>query len=167
MELWDLYDENRVPTGKTHIRGQELPAGFYHLVVHVWLRNSRGEYLISQRSASRPVFPLLWECVGGSALKGEDSLTAALRETKEEIGVTLSPGNGTISYTKIGRVINGVRSTDILDAWLFSYDGEVSLSQSTTDEVAQVWMSREEIREFYESGQLVHTLAYFFDHING
>ena len=64
MELWDLYDENRAPAGKTHVRGQEIPAGFYHLVVHVWLRNNRGAYLISQRSANRPAFPLLWECVG-------------------------------------------------------------------------------------------------------
>lgn len=83
----------------------------------------------------------------GSALKGENSLTAAPRETKEEAGVTLPPESGSIAYTKIGRVISGVQPTDILDAWLFSYDGEVSLSQAFTDEVAQVrWMSHVEIR---------------------
>ena len=70
MELWDLYDKNRHFTGLDHVRGEEIPQGYYHLVVHVWIRNSRGEYLISQRSADRPTFPLMWECVGGSVLKG-------------------------------------------------------------------------------------------------
>lgn len=41
--------------------------------VHVWLRNSKGEYLISQRSADRQTDSLMWECVGGSVLKGETS----------------------------------------------------------------------------------------------
>ena len=54
MELWDLYTENRTPTGKTLVRGEKVPAGYYHLVVHVWIQNVKGEYLISQRSASRP-----------------------------------------------------------------------------------------------------------------
>ena len=72
MELWDLYNENRELVGKTMLRGQEVPQGLFHLSVQVWIRNSRGEYLISQRSADRPVFPLMWECVGGAALAGED-----------------------------------------------------------------------------------------------
>ena len=73
-EIWDLYDENRELLGKDHVRGEQLPIGGYHLVVHVWIRNSKGEYLISQRSANRPTFPLVWECVDGSVVKGEDSL---------------------------------------------------------------------------------------------
>lgn len=164
MELWDLYNENREFTGKTHIRGQEVPQGFYHLVVHVWIRNSKGEYLISQRSADRPTFPLMWECVGGSVVKGEDSLTGALRETQEEVGLTLSPENGKLVYSVVGRVVNGVKFTDILDVWLFEYDGPVSLEQATTNEVAQVtWMTKEQIKELFDKGELVHTLDYFFE----
>ena len=82
MELWDLYNENRELLGRDHIRGEEIPEGCYHLVVHVWIRNSKGEYLISRRSADRPSFPLLWECVGGSVLKGEDSLQTRERWEK-------------------------------------------------------------------------------------
>ena len=82
MELWDLYDANRRKTGQDHVRGEVIPAGCYHLVVHVWIRNSAGQYLISQRSASRKSFPLMWETVGGSVLKGEDSLAAAVREAE-------------------------------------------------------------------------------------
>ena len=166
MELWDLYNENRELTGKTHIRGQEVPQGLYHLVVHVWIRNSKGEYLISQRSADRPAFPLMWECVGGSVVAGEDSLTAALRETKEEVGLNLSADNGKLAYSVIGRVINGLKYTDIVDAYLFEYDGDINLNDATTAEVAQTkWMSSDEIRALFEEKKFVHTLGYFFTEI--
>ena len=164
MELWDLYNEQRELTGRDHVRGEEVPQGFYHLVVHIWIRNSKGEYLISQRSADRPAYPLMWECVGGSVTKGEDSLTGALRETKEEVGLTLSPEDGKLVYSVVGRVVNGVKFRDIVDVWLFEYDGPVSLEQATTKEVAQtVWVTKKQIQELFDTGKLVHTLGYFFE----
>ncbi len=83
MEIWDLYTKYREKTGREHIRGEQIPEGCYHLVVHVWIRNSKGEYMISQRAANRPTFPLMWECVGGSVVKGESSIEGAIREAKE------------------------------------------------------------------------------------
>lgn len=59
-EIWNLYDENRELIGREHVRGKQLPVDGYHLVVHVWIRNSKGEYLISQRSANRTALPLVW-----------------------------------------------------------------------------------------------------------
>ena len=48
MELWDLYDEQRRLVGTDHVRGEELPDNCFHLVVHVWIQNRHGQYLISQ-----------------------------------------------------------------------------------------------------------------------
>lgn len=167
MELWDLYTENRERTGRTHIRGQAIPEGCFHLVVHVWIRNSRGEFLISQRSANRIMFPLMWECVGGSVLAGEDTLSAAVREVKEEVGIDLSPETGRILTTKIRSIINGKTFRDLVDIWLFDYDGDVDLGNATTDEVAQVnWMTRREIEELKNAGNLVENLYYFFDKVD-
>ena len=164
MEIWDLYNERRELTGLDHIRGEEIPQGYYHLVVHVWIRNSEGEYLISQRSADRPMYPLKWECVGGSVIKGEDSLSGALRETEEEVGVTLSRDEGKLVRSTVGRVINGVKYTDIVDVWLFEYDGPVSLEKATTKEVVQItWLDKGQIRELFDKGDLVDTLGYFFE----
>ena len=167
MELWDLYTENRELTGEAHIRGEELPEDRYHLVVHVWIRNSKGEYLISQRAANRPTFPLMWECVGGSVLKGETSLKGAIREAKEEIGVDLLPDNGKVVFSKVRKLIDGRKFNDILDVWLFQYEEEVLLSNATTDEVEQaVWMNKEQIKELFEQGKLVDTLSYFFNEVD-
>lgn len=166
MEIWDLYNEKRELVGIDHMRGTELPKGCYHLVVHVWIKNKKGQYLISQRSASRPTFPLMWECVGGSVVKGENSLQGAIREVKEEVGIDLENVEGKIIFSKTRGIINSKKFNDILDVWLFQYDGTVSLEQATTDEVVQTkWLYPEQIKEIYNSKQLVSTLEYFFDKV--
>lgn len=165
MEIWDLYDKNKVKLqGRFAIRGEDIPDGTYHLVVHVWIKNSEGKYLISRRAASRPAFPLMYECPGGSVLAGEDGLQGALRETKEEVGVDLDPQKGRLLFTKVRGAENGKQFKDILEAWLFDYDGDVNLSCATTDEVAEVnWMSKDEIRALIATGEFVHTLEYILD----
>lgn len=136
-------------------------------MVHVWIRNSKGEYLIAQRSANRTAFPLIWECVDGSVVKGEDSLQGALREAKEEVGVDLLPEKGQVIFTKTRKIIDGKIYNDIMDVWLFDYDGEVDLGNATTDEVAQVaWMNREQIKELFEHNMFVDTLEYFFTEVD-
>lgn len=167
MEIWDLYSEDRELLGKDHVRGEQLPMDGYHLVVDVWIRNSKGEYLISQRSANRPTYPLMWECVGGAVVKGEDSLQGAIREAKEEVGIDLQPEKGQVLFTKTRKIIDGRISNSILDVWLFEYDGAVDLNNATTDEVAQaVWMDRIKIKELFEENMFVDILEYFFTEVD-
>ena len=60
----------------------------------------------------------------------------------------------------------GFRFNDIVDVWLFEYDGEIDLSLATTDEVAQAkWLYPSEIMELHKQGKFVNTLTYFFDKI--
>ncbi len=167
MEQWDLFTDKRELTGKKHIRGEELPDDMYHLVVHVWIKNSKGEYLISQRSSNRPTFPLMWECVGGSVLAGETSIEGAIREAKEEIGVDLMSANGKLIFSRVRKLVDGRKFNDILDVWLFHYDQEVLLDDATTDEVEQVvWMNRHEIMDLFAQQKLVDTLQYFFTEVD-
>lgn len=161
MEIWDLYDAAQNKVGCEHVRGDSIPQGLYHLVVHAWICNSRGEYLISQRSANRKSFPLKWECVGGSVLKGEDSLHVAVREIEEEVGLKVSPEDGRFCFSQVREMYNGERYADILHVWQWMYDCEVNLADATTDEVAQVkWMTIDEIRRLYEGGELVDSMEY-------
>ena len=82
-EIWDLYDGNGQKTGRTMVRGEEVPAGLYHLGVHIWPMNSRGEFLVQKRSMTVQCKPGIWAVTGGSAVAGEDALTAARRELSE------------------------------------------------------------------------------------
>ncbi len=168
MEKWDLYTKYREKTGKEHIRGEEIPEGLYHLVVHVWIRNSRGEYLLSRRAADRPTYPFFWETVGGSVLQGETSIEGAVREVKEEVGITLSTESGQLAFTKIRDTVNGEKFRDILDVWVFYYDGEADLTAATTKEVAECkWLRSDQIYDLFQEQKLVPTLDYFFSAFSG
>ena len=90
VEYWDIYDADRIKTQRVHLRGEPIEDGDYHLVVNIWIYNSRGEVLLTQRHPDIP-FGLKWACTGGSAIQGEDTLTAAMRETREEIGLQIPP----------------------------------------------------------------------------
>lgn len=165
MEIWDLYDKNRKIIGE-QIRGEKLPQNTFHLVVHVWIKNKDGKYLISQRNAKRKTHPLMWECPGGAVLKGESSLEAAVRETMEEVGIDLKDRKGQLLFSKIRKSEGKMTSDNILDVYIFEYDGKISLENATTDEVAQAkWLDVEEIKDLYKSGEMVKSLYYFFDKI--
>ena len=88
MELWDLYTSDREKTDRTMIRGEKTPDGFYRIVVHVCIFNDRGQMLIQQRQPFKKGWSNLWDItVGGSAVAGDTSRTAAQRELKEELGI--------------------------------------------------------------------------------
>lgn len=67
-----------------------MPAGRYHMVVHVVIFNTKGEMLIQQRQPFKAGWPNQWDVtVGGSAVAGDTSRTAAEREVMEEIGLAI------------------------------------------------------------------------------
>ena len=88
-EIMDLYDRNRQITKNTYIRGSAQPKGFFRLVVHVCIFNSKGELLIQQRTYNKKM-PGLWDVTcGGAVSTKESSSQGAQRELSEELGVNI------------------------------------------------------------------------------
>ncbi|HWQ97871.1 MAG TPA: NUDIX domain-containing protein [Clostridia bacterium] len=87
MELWDLYDSQRNPLGRTHRRGTPCARGEYHVVVSVWTADAQSNVLLTLRDPAKESYPNHWENTGGSVLAGETSLSAAVRELEEETGI--------------------------------------------------------------------------------
>lgn len=96
MELWDLYDKDRRPLGRTHQRGLPVPPGAYHLAVIVVILNPKGEVLLTRRAPEKDACPGWWENTGGSVLAGETSLEAITRELREETGLAARPEEFTL-----------------------------------------------------------------------
>lgn len=159
MELWDIYDVERLKTGETMVRGGEFPEGAYHMVVHVCIFNAKGEMLIQQRQSFKEGWPNLWDIsVGGSAVSGDSSQSAAEREVQEELGLTID-----LTGIRPHLTINFDKGFD--DFYLIEQDVDLSGLQLQYEEVQAVkWAGLEEILAMIEAGQFIpyyKSLIYF------
>ncbi|MCL2014034.1 MAG: NUDIX domain-containing protein [Oscillospiraceae bacterium] len=147
VEFWDILDENRNKTGRLHERGKPMQQGDCHLVVHIWVMNNKGEFLISKRSPDVTGWAGMWQTTSGSAVAGDDSLTTALKETAEEIGVTLNPKNGQLfKQFEAPHTIN--KGSVFYDAWLFKQEIDISSIVLQPDETCDsMWADQEKIRQ--------------------
>ena len=154
-EVWDVYDEHgRSIPGRCAIRGaHDLNPGEYHLVVSVWVINSLGQVVISKRQKGK-TYEGMWECTGGCAIKGENSLAAALRETKEELGISLDSKKGELFIRYLRNYPIG--SSAICDVWIFrqdvSYDKLVLQPSEVSD--ARI-VGRDEIEKLAKKGNFI------------
>ena len=153
VELWSVLDENGNATDRVHERGKPMNTGEYHLEVSVWIENGKGEYLISQRSPNK-TFPNMWECTGGSAVAGDDSLTTALKEVKEELGIILEPHSGRIIQHQLPCSTIGCHG--LIDVWLFRQSIDISTIILAPDETCNaMWASRDEINRMIDEGTFI------------
>ena len=90
MEYNDIYDRDRHPTGRTHLRGTSWHRGEYGLVACVWVYDGHGKLLLTKRAPEKS-FPGTWENSGGAVRAGETSLQAIVRELHEETGIWAAP----------------------------------------------------------------------------
>ena len=143
MERWDAYDgELRRIEGMSLIRGEDIPAGVYHLVCEVLVRHADGSYLLMRRDP-RKHYGGLWEATaGGSALRGETPLDCARRELREETGIRAE------ELQELGRVRSAnTHYVEFLCVTDWPKDG-VTLQEGET--VAYRWVSRTEFRSLRE-----------------
>ncbi|MBE9489870.1 MAG: NUDIX domain-containing protein [Bacteroidetes bacterium] len=90
-EYIDIVTETGKPTGKTCLKSKAHKKGYYHNTAHIWLYTKKGEILLSQRSATKVIYPLLWDVsVAGHVDAQETIEQAAIRETLEEINLSLT-----------------------------------------------------------------------------
>lgn len=158
-ELWDVYDKDRNLTGRVHRRGDPLDSGDYHLTVHVWLQHTDGRFLITKRAPNKG-YAGLWECTGGSALAGDDSLTAAVREVREETGLAVVPENG--------KILLQYQGWDwFTDVWLFRQHFDLDAVVLQPGETCDYkWATAEEILEMNEREEMV-PFRYLKKFLNG
>ena len=144
MEIWDVYDKDRNLTGETWIRGERMPEGRYHLVVDVLFLNSKGETLLQRRAKDKHPMPDLWSVTGGSALAGEDSAAACVRETREEMGFTPDMERARVLMSEKR---DKTDHSFFRDVWLIHQDVSIESMRWQPEEVQDgMWILPEKIK---------------------
>ncbi len=158
MEIFDLYDENRIKTGQTIPRGSVLPDGSYHMVVHICIFSSDGKMLIQQRQPFKEGWSNLWDVsTGGSAVSGDTSRSAAVRELSEELGIDIEPA-------KLRKFIT-ICDKHVFDDWYtVTMDIELSELHLQYEEVQNAkWADIDEIKAKIRSGEFIPYHESFID----
>ena len=148
MEIWDAYLSDGTKAGKDLIRGEEIPKGLYHLVCEIIVRHKDGDYLLMQRDPNKPNFGGMFEATaGGSALKGEDTITCAKRELLEETGITpLSLEEISIFVSHNTIYHNFLAVTDCDKTKILLQEGET---------VSFKWLSENDFIKFVNSDEMI------------
>ena len=149
MELWDLLDENGAPLGRQIDRRdkEKMGEGEYHLVAEVWTCDFEGRVLLTQRDPAKD-FPLKWENTGGSVLAGESSLMGALRELKEETGLTARPEQLKLFYSRRER-------RAFVDSYLYQTDSAgARLTLQPGETIAASWVTLNQLDKIDKAGEL-------------
>lgn len=103
-EEWiDVLDENGAVTGEVKGKTEVHRDGDWHRCAHVWIVRSDGCVLLQRRAIAKETWPGLWDVsVAGHVSAGETPVDAAIRETSEELGLTIAPEElthiGTLRY---------------------------------------------------------------------
>src|SRR5574344_1980637 len=86
-EKRDLYDINNMRTNKTYFKGDDIPKGYYPMVVMIAIQNSKGEFLMQKRVPEKGGD---WGVTGGHPKSGETPIDGIITEVKEELGIDIS-----------------------------------------------------------------------------
>ena len=157
MERWDIYDKNKVRTGRTMERNHfNLADDEYHLTVLGVIRRPDGRFLITKRVMTKAWAPGWWEVSGGAAQAGEESYEAVLREVKEETGLDVKEAEGGYVFT-YHRENPGEGDNYFVDVYRFVMDvkeEDLHLQEEETD--GHMFATLNQIKEFAAQGKFLH-----------
>jgi len=147
-EIIDLYDNARRIV-KSAEKSSPVPDGLNKLSVHIWIMNKSGQFLLQQRAVNSKKFPNMWGQTGGGAQTGEDSWSACVRETTEELGWTPKLADSVWVGTF-------KRPDNFIDVWLVTADINISdLTLQTSEVQAVKWASLQDIEQMKKDGTFI------------
>lgn len=155
MEIFDIVDENGIPTGETIQRTVAHDKGIRHRTAHIWIvRNTDNgcEVLLQQRSYNKDSFPGRYDTSSAGHIRaGDEPLDSALRELGEELGIKAEPaaltyiGKFPIQYEKefFGKPF---RDCEVAFVYLYTEPVDINALTLQAEEVESVkWFAIDEV----------------------
>lgn len=154
-ETFDVLTPNGGFTGHTAARQACHSQGLWHRAIVVFIVSLDGQkVLLQKRSKDKKLWPDMWDvAVGGHVDAGEFSYQAAIREAKEELGLSLKPQDlihigSTTSENLEGDIINR-HFNDYFVAHLDLDPAQITLQPEEVQEIK--WISVDEFEDFIKN----------------
>ena len=167
-EYLDVVDTNGQPTGEIVERSIAHREGIPHRTAHLWLvrrRDNRVQILLQKRALTKS-FPGCYDISSaGHIPAGQDHLASAVRELKEELGLTAAEsdlvycGDMTIFWDDVffGIPYHDRQYTKVFLLWTDAEESDLVLQE---EEVAGVlWMDLEECISAVAAGMIEHCIS--------
>ena len=158
VEYLDVVNENDEYTGVFREKHLVHQNNEFHRTAHIWLMNRNRELLIQKRSMTKESLPGYWDIsCAGHIRHGETVLQGALRELREELGVTASQNDLTY-ITKV--IYEGTNNHEFGYVFLVETDLNTDDFIFTDEEVEKVeYVYYEDLEKMIRNGRkdlLVH-----------
>ena len=139
-EQIEIVDEHNNPTGIIDSKNCAHHEGLWHRAVHVWIYTSDGRMLLQLRAPQKLLFPNTWDmAAAGHVDAGEPPLQAAIRETQEELGISLTIHD--LEFIKIRKIqmkLGDILNNEFCYVYICKFDGDISDLTLQTEEVSSV-----------------------------
>lgn len=155
MELVDIYNNKHEKLNYVKDR-KKLIDGEFRLSCFVWIINDNDELLIQQRLSTAKKCPNMWETTSGGAVSGDNAVSGALRELKEELGIKASRDDLKFigSYARIN---------DYVEVFLLKSNIDISSLKLQKDEVQSAkWISIPDFENIINNGNASDTGYFIF-----
>lgn len=141
-EIWQLYNDNGTPVSGAGDTPENLRGDKTRIVgnAHVWFWKKNGNdiaILLQKRALTKSTRPGWYHIsAGGHINVGEAPLDAALRETKEEMGLTLDADK--LHYVHSTRIV-AVNPNDIVHVYLYQLMGDETITHDDGEAESFDW----------------------------
>lgn len=141
-EYFDLLDEKGNKTGKIKLRSEVHRDGDWHKAVHIWIINNKGDVLLQRRCATKDSNPNMLDISSAGHLSaGDDSLSGAIRELKEELNLDVDKGE--LQFIKTLKRSSKYTSTFINnefdDLYILRTDKTINDMKFQEDEISEIF----------------------------
>lgn len=137
-EKRDLYNKDSELTGLTYYKGDNIPDGYYPMVVMIAIQNSEGKFLMQKRVPSKGGD---YGVTGGHPKSGETPYEGIITEVNEELGID-------ISDKEIIEFNSGCDGVDCYKMYYIKLDISMDEFVIQEEELSEVrWFSMDELED--------------------
>ncbi len=140
-ELIEIYNKDNEALGYQKRISEAHAEGLWHRAAHIWIYNSKGEVLLQLRAnKDKKLFPNMWDVsAAGHINAGEDPITTAVRETEEELGLTVKPAN--LEFFKLRKTaikLGEIQNNEFYYIYFLKFNSTVDNLTIQKEEVAKI-----------------------------